>query len=140
MTLLRSVAYIFYGYIFENKELKQTLGYSFDIWLDEYLEQNCTKIMTEKEYWKEKAALKRRLGVEVIFYDGEEDINVGLAVKDSLMTTCSGLADIVNLDYFKVDKSWDPLLKSAYSLFIKGNEGPIPPVKGNWYIVTKPEI
>lgn len=138
MTLVRSISYIFYGLVFENKELKQSLGYSFEIWLDEYLEKTCTKIMNEKEYWKEKAALKRRLGIEVIFYDGEEDTNVGIAVKDSLIVSCSGLADILNPDYLKVEKQWNSTLLAACDLF--GIEDKEKKLKPNWYIVTKPEI
>ncbi len=141
MTLPRSVSYLFYGLVFENCELKQTLGYSFDIWLDEYLEKTCTKVMNEKDYWKEKSLLKKRLGIEVIFYDGEEDTNVGLAVKDSMFITCSGLADILNLDHLKKDKSWDKIVFDMIDLLNLGEEKlDKSKLKPNWYIVTKTEV
>ena len=132
---VRSVGFIFYGNIFENNELAEAMGYSFDSWLDEILSSRGIIIEDEKKYWKDKDKLKKELGIEAIFYDGDNKTNVAIAVKDSLFTTCSGLADILNLDYFKVEKDWQNKLNNLYKLLSLENK-----VKPNWYFLTKTEI
>lgn len=142
MTAIKSVANIFYGLVFENKELNKTLGYSYDLWLEEHLETLCTKPLSEKEFWKEKDNLKKKIGIEVIFYDGEEDVNIGIGIKDSMFITCSGLADILEPDYLKVDKSWNSKLFEALKLFgIKEEDySGKDKLKPKWYVITKPEF
>lgn len=135
MRCVRSVGFIFYGNIFENNELAEAMGYSFDTWLDEVLASRGVVIEDEKKYWKDKDKLKKELGIEAIFYDGDSKTNIAIAVKDSLFTTCSGLADILNLDYFKVEKDWQIKLNNFYKLL--SFEGKVKP---NWYFLTKTEI
>lgn len=142
MTAIKSVSNIFYGLVFENKELNKTLGYSYDLWLEEHLESLCNKPLTEKEFWKEKDNLKKKIGIEVIFYDGEEDINIGIAIKDSMFITCSGLADILDPNYLKVDKTWNTKLFAALALFGLKEEdySGKDKLKPQWYVITKPEF
>lgn len=96
MKTMRSIGYLFYGNVFENNELNQKIGYSFDSWLDELLSKQNVEIVDEKKYWKDKDNLKKKLGVEIIFYDNEnlETSNIAIAVKDSVLYTASGVADL----------------------------------------------
>ena len=154
---VRSLGFIFYGHVFENGELKESLGYSYDLWIDEFLDSSSFSLAKkkknqeiqdsqesqenkEKDKWKKRDVFKKQLGIEVIFYEGEEDTHVAIAIKDSVISTCSGLADILNTEYLKVDKAWDVKFFSALKNFTSQAQIDIDKIKPKWYFLTKPEI
>lgn len=136
MKTMRSIGYLFYGNVFENNELNQKIGYSFDSWLDELLSKQNVEIVDEKKYWKDKDNLKKKLGVEIIFYDNEnlETSNIAIAVKDSVLYTASGVADHIDVDYFKVDRTWNGILDNIYQMV-----NVVPKNKPGWYFLSKVE-